>query len=82
MAENLFALLIPITISAFCWWMVLKPSARRKFGKSGYDFWRLDKEGRESWDAMQLAACLIGALFFSLVTIVFLVVAIIRGVPK
>jgi len=82
MAENAFALLIPITISAFCWWMVLKPSARRRFGKSGYDFWRLDKEGRESWDGMQLAACLVGALFSSLLTIVFLVAAILRVVPR
>jgi hypothetical protein len=78
MVENVFGFVILITMSAFCWWMVLKPSVRRKFGKPGYDFWRLDKEARESWDGMQLAACLVGALFFSLFTIGFLVVAILR----
>jgi hypothetical protein len=82
MFENVFAFLIPIILSAFCWWMVLAPSTRRRFGRPGYDFWRLNKEGRESWDAMALAAYLIGALFFSLLTLVFLVVAISRGVSK
>ena len=79
MIEKVTALLIPITISVICWWMVLRPSARRKLGKFGFDFWRLDKEERESWDAIQLAACLIGALFCSLLTIVFLFVAILRA---
>ena len=79
MFENVFAFLVPIGISAFCWWMVLKPSTGRRFGKPGYEFWRFNEEGRESWDAMALAAYLIGAVFFSLLTLAFLVVAILVG---
>ena len=76
--EKVLAFLIPIGLSVFCWWMVFDHSARRKSNEPGYDFLRLNKEARETWDGLSLATSLIGALFFSLVSIVFVVVAIYR----
>jgi hypothetical protein len=58
--------------------MVLRPRVRRKLDEPGYDFWRLNKEGREAWDAMSLASHLIAAMAFSLITLVFLFVGVLR----
>ncbi|HZI86317.1 MAG TPA: hypothetical protein VFD48_05760 [Pyrinomonadaceae bacterium] len=80
MAENIITLLFLLGMSTFCWIMVLRPSARRKFNEPGYHFWRLNKEGREGWDAMQLAGYLVGAMVFSIITVVFLFVGIYRSV--
>ena len=80
MAENLITLLFLLGMSTFGWIMVLRPSARRKLNEPGYHFWRLNKEGREGWDAMQLAAYLVFALVFSIITLVFLFVGIYRSV--
>ena len=82
MAENTIAFLFLLAMSTFCWVMVLRPSTRRKFNESGYRFWRLNKEGREGWDAMQLAGYLIGAMVFSLITFVFLVVGLNRLIAR
>jgi hypothetical protein len=82
MAENIISFLLLLGISIFCWVMVFRPSARRKINEPGYRFWRLDQEGREGWDAMQLAGYLIGAMVFSLIALVFLVVGIYRSVAR
>lgn len=82
MAENIIAFLLLLGMSTFCWVMVLRPSTRRKFNEPGYRFWRLSKEGREGWDAMHMAGYLIGAMVFSLITFVFLVVGINRLITR
>jgi hypothetical protein len=76
MAENVITFLFSAGISTFCWAMVFRSSTRRKFNEPGYHFWRLDKQGREDWDAMMLAGYLIGAMAFSLITLVFIGVGI------
>ncbi|HEY8225524.1 MAG TPA: hypothetical protein VIG25_09620 [Pyrinomonadaceae bacterium] len=80
MADNIITFLFLLGMSMFCWVMVLRPSTRRKFNEPGYHFWRLSKDGREGWDAMQLAGYLVGAMVFSLITLVFLFVGIYRSV--
>ena len=82
MAESIIALLFLVGMSTFCWIMVLRPSTRRKFNEPGYHFWRLDKEGREGWDAIQLAGYLVGAMLFSIITLAFLFVGIYRSVAR
>jgi hypothetical protein len=78
MAENIITLLFFAGTSAFCWVMVCRSSARRKSNEPAYHFWRLKAQGRQDWDAMSLAAYLVGALFFSLLTIVFVVIGVYR----
>ena len=80
MAENIIGFLLLLGMSTFCWIMVLRPSTRRKSNEPGYHFWRLNKEGREGWDAMQLAGYLVGAMVFSIITLVFIFVGIYRSV--
>jgi len=58
--------------------MVLNSSSRRKFDKPTNNFWRLNAQDRQDWDAMSLAAYLVGGLFFSLATLVFVTVGIYR----
>jgi hypothetical protein len=82
MAENIITFLFLLGMSTFCWIMVLRPSTRRKFNEPGYHFWRLSRDGREGWDAMQLAGYLVGAMVFSLITLVFLFVGIYRSVAR
>jgi hypothetical protein len=82
MAEDLITVLFLLGVSTFCWVMVLRPSTRQKFNIPAYHFWRLNKEGREGWAAMQLAACVIGAMVFSLITLIFLFVGIYRLVAR
>jgi len=82
MAENVIAFLFLGGMSLFCWLMVLPPSTRRKFSQGAYRFWRLDKEGHEAWDAMYLAAYLVGAMIFSIITLAFLFVGIYRSVAR
>jgi hypothetical protein len=54
--------------------MVISSSTRKKLGKPGSRFWGLNKSGEESWDAMMLAAYLVGALFFSIISVMMLFV--------
>ena len=82
MVENIVAFLFLAGLSMFCWLMVFRPSTRRKFNQGAYRFWRLDKEGREAWDAMYLAGYLVGAMIFSIMTLAFLFVAIYRSVAR
>ena len=74
MSSRFVTVLIPVGISAFCWWMVISSSSRNKLSKSGADFWRLKKNGQESWDAGMLAGYLVGAIFFSIASITMLLV--------
>ena len=62
-------------MSAFCWLLVFRPGLRRKVSQP---IWRVTKEGRETIDAVAMATNLILAMVFSLVTIVFIVVAVYR----
>jgi RsiW-degrading membrane proteinase PrsW (M82 family) len=78
MAENVFFFLFLIATSAFCWLMVFRSSARRQLSEWAWSFYRLDKEGRETWDAMSLVSSLIGAMVFSLLAIAFIIVAVSR----
>lgn len=82
MAENVFTLLFFAGISTFCWFMVFRSSARRKSNEPAYDFWRLTKQGREDWDAGMLAGYLIGAMVFSLITLVFIGVGLYHLVGR
>ncbi len=70
--------LIPALVSALCWWAALNKSARQKMNRDANRLWRMDKEQQEMYDAMSLAAALVGALFFSFATILFLFVLFIR----
>jgi hypothetical protein len=74
---NLFSILFLAGLSTFCWVMVVNRSARQKSNKPAYDFWKMSKEGREMHDAATLAAMLVLALFFSLMTIFVAVVSVI-----
>jgi hypothetical protein len=83
MSDFAIALLIPVVISIFCWWMVLKPKARRKFSEPGYRFWPLNREERESFaDGLSIATSLIGALFFTFVSIIMIAAAIYRWMTQ
>jgi hypothetical protein len=76
--NGVFGFLVFLGISIFCWLMVLKPSFRRSQNEPAYYFWRLKKQGRRDLDAMYLAASLVVAMLFSMITLVFVVVAIFR----
>jgi choline-glycine betaine transporter len=78
MAESIITFLFLAGVSTFCWVMVFRSSARRKSNEPAYDFWRMTKQGREDWDAISLAGYLIIGMVFSLITLVFLVVGIVR----
>ena len=82
MAETVITLLFFAGISTFCWLMVFRSAARRKFNKPGNDFWRLSKQGREDWDAGMWAGYLIGAMVFSLITLVFIVAGVYHLVAR
>jgi hypothetical protein len=56
MAENVLFFLLLIGTSTFCWSMVFRPSARQKLNEWTCSFYRLDKEGRDTWDAMALVS--------------------------
>jgi hypothetical protein len=60
--------------------MVLRPSARQKLNEHGYRTWRVNKEGRETWDAMQFVGYLFGAVILSILTVIFFYVRILRVV--
>jgi hypothetical protein len=77
-AENVITFLFLLGVSIFCWAMVFSSSTRRKFDKPAYNFWRLKAQDREDWSALSLAGYLVGGLFFSLLTLVFIVVGIYR----
>jgi len=82
MTETIVAFLFLSGMSTFCWFMVFRPSTRRKFNQGAFRFWRLSKEDREAWDAMYLAGYLVGAMIFSIMTLVFLFVGIYRSVAR
>ena len=69
----LISLLFLVALSAFCWLNVFSSRLRRKFDRPAVTFWRLNKQDRDDWDAMMLAASLVGGMLFSLLTIVFAV---------
>jgi len=75
---KVFTFLVLVGLSVYCWWMVVSETARRKSDEPGYDFWRLSKEERESWDGLSIASSLIAALILSLASIVFVVVGVYR----
>jgi hypothetical protein len=78
MVENVFGFLLLTGMSAFCWAMVFRPSARRKLNVPACCFYRLDKEGCDNFDAMALVCYLVVAMVFSLMTITFIIVAVYR----
>ena len=67
-----------IGVSIFSWVMVVSSSTRRRFSKPGYVFWRLSKADRETAEGAGIAAWLVMALFFSMFTIVVLVLGIVN----
>jgi hypothetical protein len=77
-AENIIPFLFLAGVSTFCRVMAVRTSARRKLDGPTYAFWRLSKEGRESYDAMSLASYLILALVFSIVTLAAICVGVYR----
>jgi hypothetical protein len=79
-AQDVITFLFLLGLSIFCWVMVFSSSTRRKFDKPTYNFWRLNNQDRQDWSALSLAGYLVGGLFFSLLTVVVLVVGIYRGV--
>jgi len=76
--DGLFGFLVLLGMSVFCWLMVLKPSFRRSKNDPAYYFWRLNKQGRRDLEGMYVAASVVGAMFFSLVTLVWLIVGVYR----
>ena len=81
-AENVSTFLFLLGMSVFCWLMVLKPSLREKFGRSRSRLWRLRKEDYEGWDAMMLAGYLVGAMSFSLLTLVLIFIGFYRSIDR
>jgi len=77
-AKNVITFLFLLGLSVFCWAMVFSSSTRRKFDKPTYNFWRLNSQDREDWSALSLAGYLAGAMFFSLLTLVLVVVGVYR----
>ena len=78
MADTIFAFSVLIGGTTFCWLMVLSPRVRRRFSRWGYRFWRMNKQDRSDSDALGVAVNLVGALLFSLITIVFICVGVYR----
>ena len=83
--DGVFGFLVFLGISVFCWIMVFNPAFRRKQSEPrpwAYYFWRLKKQDRRDLDAMYLAGFLVGALLFSMVTLVWFIVAIVRFLSR
>jgi hypothetical protein len=78
MADTIFSFGVLIGASIFCWLLVLSPATRQRLGRWGYRFWRMNKQDRRDMDALGLAWHLVAAMFFSLVTIVFICVGLYR----
>jgi hypothetical protein len=86
MAAGITGFLIVASISTFCWLNVLSPRIRRRLNfrprwPMGWFWgwvWPLKKQDRADLDAMSLASSLIGALLFSMITVVWLVVGLYR----
>jgi hypothetical protein len=76
--DTVFSFVILIGGSTFCWLMVLSPATRRWFNRWSYRFWRMNKQDRRDMDALGLAWHLVAAMFFSLVTIIFICVGLYR----
>ena len=78
--ETAFSVFVLVGISAFCWLMVVNPSARRRFGEPPFTFFRMrmSKEDRAMADGAAIAIYLVGALLFSIITIFAFVVAMSR----
>jgi hypothetical protein len=76
--DGFIGFVVVLGISIFCWIMVLRPTFRRKQNEPGYDFWRLKKQDRRDMDAVSLAGSLVGAMVFSMITLVWVIVAIVR----
>ena len=80
--NDVFGFLVVLGISIFCWVMILKPSSRRKQNEPAYHFWRLGKQDRHDLDAMSLAGFLVGALLFSMITLFWFIVAMVRFLSR
>jgi hypothetical protein len=77
MVEGVIAFLIFAGISSYCWALVLRPKFRQRMSEP-VGGWRRSKQERADMDAVSLASALVGALFFSMITVVFGVVVIYR----
>ena len=86
MADGIFGFLIVASISTWCWLIVLSPRLRRRlnfrppwyFGPRWAWLRPLKKQARAALEAMSLASGLVGALLFSMITVVWLVVGLYR----
>ena len=78
MADTIFSFAVLIGASIVCWVLVLSPSIRRRSNRWGNRFWRMNKQDGRDMDAFGWAWYLVAAMFFSLVTIVFVSVGVYR----
>ena len=78
--DTAFSIFVLVVLSAFCWLMVLNPSARKRLGEPPLTFFkiRMSKDERAVEEATVIAIYLAGALLFSMITIAALGMAMAR----
>jgi len=80
--DGVFGFLIVVGTSIFCWFMALKPTFRRRQSEPAYYFWRLTKQDRRDMDAVSQAVSLVGAMLFSMITLVWFIVGVVRFLSR
>ena len=76
--DAVFGFLVVVGISIFCWFMALKPTFRRNQNAPAYYFWRPRKQERREMDAVSQAFSLVFAMLFSMITLVWVIIAVSR----
>jgi hypothetical protein len=76
--QDLFAISVLVILTLVSWLFVLSKSTRRSHSKPAAELFRMNKEQRESFEALTLASSLVIALMSSIVLIFILIAAIIK----
>lgn len=76
--DDVLGIIFLILLVSVSWYFVLNSSARRRQSKPGWELFRLRKEQRETWDAVNRAGFLVLALTSSLILLVVLLTIIAK----
>jgi hypothetical protein len=72
------ALIMLLVLSVWWWYFGLNGRAREKYSKPVRKFYRARKDHQEMFEASSFAALLIGAIFFTIFFLAFLVMRIAK----
>lgn len=71
--QELFGLAVLFVVSVVSWIFVFNRSVRLRHSRTAADFFRMNREQKEMFDSLNLAAALILALTFTVLFLCFLV---------